>query len=224
MKLRLLGALVTGVALLMASPLWADSTIMFDLSSCAEAGLGSAVCPNTDAGTNVITYTSGGQTLLATGNAISASTNHLFVKQGGSGESGLGMAADSDGEIQPSDFITLDFSSLFKAGFKSVTLSLGSIQSGEAGNVCQGSSDTAIGILNCKELNNPTGGLVQSAMFTFTGASDDILSITADNGDVLILGGVTAGTTSPVPEPSSLLLLGSGLIGLGVLVRRHFKA
>jgi len=47
-----------------------------------------------------------------------------------------------------------------------------------------------------------------------------------ENGATLEAFNTTADTDSvpvPVPEPSTMLLLGSGLIGLGAYVRRKFK-
>jgi hypothetical protein len=157
-------------------------------------------------------YTSDGVTIKATGTA------DLFFKMGGDGETGLGLTNDPDQEIAVGQNITLDLSGLFSKDVTSLTLMLGSIQSGESASVC--------------DANN--------MCITFGSSSDDkavsILSLYADmlshHSGALTISGVTGNvlvdelqaTTTAVPEPSALLLFGSGILMMACgLRRRHAK-
>lgn len=175
-----------------------------------------ATSPNHSLGTTSYTYSSNGIDITATG-----STNLYYKLQGGIGgasETGLGLACcDSDHEIEPGQSIILNLSSLLSKNVTGISLMLGSIQAGETGQVCD-----AFG--SCMTFGSGSDAKSVSIMGLFTDMKNHhsgLLTITSGSGDVLI--NQLQATTAAVPEPSSLMLMGSGLLGLAGMVRRKLK-
>jgi hypothetical protein len=148
-------------------------------------------------------------TFVSDGIAITASSStDLFSKAGNGDENGLGLTCcDSDHEINPGQSIMFDLSSLFSHSVTSLTLMLGSIQSGEAAKVCD--------LDLCITFNSSDDAKAVSIMTLYTDMKahgSGTLTITGVTGDLLV--DHMEATTSSVPEPSSLLLVGNGILTL----------
>jgi hypothetical protein len=70
--------------------------------------------------------------------------------------------------------------------------------------------------------SNATGTLSFTVTPLSTGGDSGIGAAGDDSAEVLIA--FTYSSTSSVPEPASLLLIGGGLIGLGVFARRKRRS
>ncbi len=146
-------------------------------------------------------------------------SNLLYGKNDGGSEHGVGISGNRDNEITDTTFIQLDLANI--SGLYSLTI--GSTQSVEGFHACFSNTLGAIGG-SCQDFATPSTDPFTTTDFT---KGDQYISIQADGnpngqGNVL-LDGLTYSPT-PVPEPSSLLLLGTGMIAAAGVVRRKLAA
>lgn len=162
-------------------------------------------------------YSSGSSSVTVYGFNNNGSNRDLFGKNDGGSEHGVGIDDASDNEITTTTFVQVDISALTGP----FTLSIGSTQDVEGFNIF---ASNALGTLGTEIGHFPTPG---SDPFTtgLISTSDKFISIQAngnsDSSNNVLLDSLTTAST---PEPSSLILLGTGILGLAGVVRRKISA
>jgi len=151
------------------------------------------------------TFTENGISLTA----YASPGQELYAKMGGGDENGLGIASDSDHEINPKTYIQLQVPTSPISTLHMVFL--GSVQPGESAQIYWSSTLGTLG----SWIGAVTGdGSFDISAYNITG----YIGITAGTGNVLI-DGVTA--TADVPDSgTTVAMLGCALTALGLARRK----
>lgn len=171
-------------------------------------------------------------------------TRDLYQKVSGFNETGLGLIGSPDHEISKVKTIALDFKKVLDAtGSTSVTLTIGSIQSGEGFAIYESSSpvvginhsvntlvDAGVGGGNDSFGNLITSGKPYSHTFS-TATKGDVFYISANfsptNSNDVLINSATVSYTSPpttTPEPSTIVMALTGVIAAIGYRRRRKRA
>jgi hypothetical protein len=163
--------------------------------------------PTGDLGTQE-TYTNNGVSITAYGFEGLFDSTRLWGKNAGGDEKGLGIKNEDDHEIDTHNFVQLSMSNLWSQSPTSLSMSIGSVQSGESWRIY---GSNVLGSLGTLLL---TGTTDAPAMFGVTPmpAGYAYLGVRAGSGNVLLSS--LSANTAPVPEPGSLALLASGLLAV----------
>lgn len=174
---------------------------------------GGVFCAGQVDGSTFSSLTAGG--LTATAWSTGGSQETLVCKDGGVGEMGLGISGDENNEIDSDDFVQLDFN--FVPFHAMGTFTIESVQTGESFDVWNSANNGSLA--GAILLDSSSGGSNDVVTVTLDTGTLRYIDITAPTGNVLV-----DSVTLPTPEPSTYLLLGTGLLMLGISMRRKFAS
>lgn len=206
--------------------LWQVAMMMLGLGGFAAVPLfGSPISFNFGGGPGALgtsaVFTSGGLKITAYG-YIGIDPNDLFQKNGGISETGLGLNNTPDNEINPDQSIIFDVSDLISDGITGGTFTLGSLQTGELGEACILSSNIPFSTGSCAKGLAGNGSSIGTV--TLNWGSDDFVEFITDPKQPVGPGNylVDTLTVATTPEPPTLILFGTMLLGLALVTRRRW--
>lgn len=205
--------LICGSLALVASSSWA-TLVTWNLNSTnANASLGASSQ----------TFTVSSFAITAYGFDTSGSTPHTLYYKDTGGDHGLGLVGTPHNEIQTTNFIQFDFTSILSLGFTNGQLKMSSVDPGESFNLY---GSNTLGVLGTLLTGSPFGDSTNNTFINLPSfGTYRFVSVIANVADILPW--AFQAEFTPIPEAGTLIpviLLAAAAMALEARRRRHATA
>ncbi len=157
-----------------------------------------------------------GDPTTITASVVSPNGSQLFEKKSGGDENGLGIAGESNSEINVGSSVKLDLNNVLQLDPTSLSITLDSVQATEGGRIDYGNTNAGF---------NVTDETAHQLNLSTLAADGGYVEVYATAGNVLVGSMSATVPSSDAPEPANTAVLGLGLLGAGsFLVRRKSVA